>query len=150
MQGSIHLTRATTASGLDAYALYDQITSVPISFQGSRALRAYGALNGFEYSCRDAEKAYLQSKLERENLPHGKKDTETWVALPKAFWPTKWVELGMRKPMVHLILSLPGHPAAGNRWEARMEEVVKKVGFTRAPGWRGVFRTKAESGKWTK
>ena len=57
--------RAYSSSGLDVHDLYDEISSSPITFQGSRALRAYAALKGFVLSSRDATSAYLQAKLQR-------------------------------------------------------------------------------------
>ena len=73
--------RARSASGLDVHNLYDEISSSPITFQGSRTLRAYAALKGFVVSSRDAKSAYLQSLLQRE----GKDDPRTFVALPRQF-----------------------------------------------------------------
>ena len=75
--------RARSASGLDVHALYDEISAAPITFQGSRSLRAYAALKGFTISSRDAKSAYLQSKLRRP----GSNDPRTFVALPRQFWP---------------------------------------------------------------
>ena len=49
--------RARTLSGLDIGALYDEVTASPITFQGSRALRAYAALKGYVISSRDAKSA---------------------------------------------------------------------------------------------
>ena len=105
--------RARSASGLDVHCLYDEISSSPITFQGSRTLRAYAALKGFVISSRDATSAYLQSKLQRD----GKNDPRTFVALPRQYWPPEWDKLGLRRPMVPFIISLYGHPVAGNRWE---------------------------------
>ena len=75
--------RAWAASGLDVNSLYEEISNSPIPMQGSRCLRAYGALKGYIYSSRDAKSAYLQSKLRRP----GSDDPRTFVALPRQFWP---------------------------------------------------------------
>ena len=47
--------RARTSSGLDPHTLYNEISSAPVTFQGSRSCRAVGALKGFVTSTRDAE-----------------------------------------------------------------------------------------------
>ena len=39
---------AKTASGLDPKDLYEALGNAPITFQGSRALRAYAALKGWD------------------------------------------------------------------------------------------------------
>ena len=49
--------RAWTASGLDVNSLYQEVSSSPITFQGSRTLRAYAALKGYEISTRDVKSA---------------------------------------------------------------------------------------------
>lgn len=33
-----------------------------------------------------------------------------------------------------------GHPAAGNRWEGKMDQSVTNCAFEKAPGWKGVYR----------
>ena len=128
--------RAWTASGMDVHSLYQEISASPITFQGSRTLRAYAALMGFVISSRDAKSAYLQSKLRRE----GMNDPRTWVALPRQFWPKEWE--GMIRPMVELDLSLYGHPIAGNRWDGTMDTAAKACAFERAPQWKSVYRQK--------
>ena len=128
--------RARTASGLDAHALYDEISSSPITFQASRTLRAYAALRGFVTSSRDAKSAYLQSRLRRE----GKTDPRTFVAIPRQFWPEEWVKAGMKRPMCPLELSLYGHPVSGNRWEIKMDESVKVEDFRGAPMWKATYK----------
>jgi hypothetical protein len=121
--------RARTSSGLDIQALYDEIAASPITFQGSRQLRAYAALKGFIISSRDAKSAYLQSKLQRP----GSSDPRTFIALPRQFWPEKWVKAGYKRPMCPLDLSLYGHPIAGNRWDGQMTGCVSVCDFEPAP-----------------
>ena len=99
--------RARTSSGLDPHTLYNEISSAPVTFQGSRSCRAAGALRGFITSTRDAETAYLQAELKRKN------SARTFVALPKSFWPKEWEGL-YKQPMVPLRLALFGHPEVGN------------------------------------
>ena len=128
--------RARTSSGLDIQCLYDEISASPITFQGSRAIRAYAALRGFKISSRDAKSAYLQSKLRRP----GTTDPRTFVALPKQFWPAEWTVMKMRRPMVPLDLSLYGHPVAGNRWDGQMTTCVTSAGYEPAPQWKAIFK----------
>ena len=117
--------RARTASGLDVQCLYEEVSASPITFQGSRTLRAYGALKGWVISSRDAKSAYLQSELRRPDSD----DPVTWVALPAQF-----------QPMVELVLSLYGHPVAGNRWDGQMDKSVHKASFQRAQPWKGIYK----------
>ena len=124
---------AWTPSGVDPRALYDEITAVPITFQGSRTLRAYAALMGFEISSRDAKSAYLQSPLQRPGGP------QTWIALPKAYWDESWVGK-YKRPMVRLDLSLYGHPDAGERWDEQMGGCMIKDEYIRAPQWPSIFK----------
>ena len=77
--------RARSSSGLDVHLLSDEVSNSPITFQGSRTLRAWAALKGFIISSRDAESADLQSKLRRE----GSDDPLTSIALPRQVWPEK-------------------------------------------------------------
>ena len=59
---------ARSTSGLDVHALYDEISAAPITFQGSRVIRASATFMVFTLSSRDAKSAYLQSHLRREGL----------------------------------------------------------------------------------
>ena len=45
--------------------------------------------------------------------------------------------------MVLLVLSLYGHPVAGNRWDSQMDESVKSVGFVKAPSWKAIYKQPA-------
>jgi hypothetical protein len=71
--------RARTTSGFSPHALYNEISSAPVTFQAARASRAVGALRGFVGSTRDAEAAFLQAPLKRKD------SARTFVSLPKAF-----------------------------------------------------------------
>ena len=42
--------------------------------------------------------------------------------------------------MVPLILSLYGHPVAGNRWDKKMDASAREVGVVPAPGWKSIYR----------
>ena len=55
------------------------------------------------------------------------------------FWPKEWGEK-YKCPMVPLILSLYGHPRAGNCWEGQMERAVGAVDFEKAPQWKSIYR----------
>jgi hypothetical protein len=104
-------------------------------------LRAYAALKGFVISSRDAKSAYLQRNLKRP----GTNDPTTWIALPKQFQPAGFEKF--KNPVVELVLSLYGHPAAGNRWEGTMDGMVRKVGFQKATQWKAIYKEpKTEAG----
>lgn len=124
---------ARTPSGIDPKALYEEVSAAPITFQGSRTLRAYAALMGYEISSRDAKSAYLQSPLQRPGGP------QTWIALPRAYWDESWVGK-YKRPMVRLDLSLYGHPEAGDRWDEQMGGCMVKDDYTRAPQWPSIFK----------
>jgi hypothetical protein len=124
---------ARTSSGLDAHTLYQEISSAPVTFQNLRA-RAVGALKGFRTSTRDADSAYLQARLDERPTT-----AETWVALPRAFWPAGWGEKYSR-PMVPLVLALFGHPEAGSIWEEHSVKKLLLCNFQSNKEFKSVFR----------
>jgi hypothetical protein len=137
--------RAWSPSALDITALYNEVSAAPVTFQGSRTTRAYGAMMGFINSSRDAKSAYLQSQLRRP----GSNDPTTWIAIPRQYWPAAWHKAGLIRPVVMLVLSLYGHPIAGNRWELQAEKVLIRSGFVKVPQWKAIYqhpKTKATLG----
>ena len=76
----------------------------------------------------DCPQAYVQALLN----PDGK-GPKHFVRLPKKWWPKEWFyEDGSPKysdPVVELLRALYGHPAAGDRWHDKLEDVVLKRQF---------------------
>ena len=87
-------------------AIFEELSPSPATLEASKAVDAFGLLPGNDIQQRDAEQAYVQSKLG---------GTPAWVRLPKDRWPVSWA--GVRDPVCPLIFSLYGHPDAGGYWE---------------------------------
>ena len=62
-------------------AIFNELSSSPATLGASRAVDAYGLIDGHTSSQCDAEQAYVQSRLG---------GTETWVRIPKDRWPAEW------------------------------------------------------------
>ena len=78
----------------------------------------------------DCDKAYTQSVFD---------GPETWVRLPKKWWPEGkgWEKID--DPVCRLVMNLYGHPRAGNGWERHAEAVCKKHPFKPIPEWPSCF-----------
>ena len=74
--------------------------------QAGRAADTYGLMAGNRCEQSDAERAYIQARLDGD---------PTWVRLPKDRWPAAWAK--MHDPVCPLILALYGHPDSGGCWE---------------------------------
>ena len=133
MPHRFHHPRARTASGVDAHALYNDISASPVTMQGTRCVMAYAALSGFSLSSRDVETAYLQASL------RGQGGVETWTALPRSSWPEYWA-CKWKEPMVRLYRALYGHPESGNRWQRRCDEVLTSFEWEILPEWPSIYR----------
>ena len=109
-------------------AIFDELSSSPATLEASKAVDAYGMLEGHDSSQCDAEQAYVQSRL--GGIP-------TWVRLPRDRWPAEWK--GYRRPVVQLKLALYGHPDAGGYWEAHCRDKLEAGGFAPVPDWNSVY-----------
>ena len=79
--------------------------------------------------------------------------TSTVVELHREWWPDSWFTDGARRqihkydrPHCRLLRALYGHPEAGALWEARLDEIMKNLGWFSVPGNGGVHvhaKTKA-------
>ena len=109
-------------------AIFDELSSSPATLEASKAVDAYGLLDGHNSSQCDAEQAYVQSRL--GGIP-------TWVRLPRDRWPAEWKNY--RRPVVQLKLALYGHPDAGGYWEQHCEGHVTSKGFQKIQCWRSCY-----------
>ena len=93
-------------------AIFNELSSSPALLEASKAVDAYGLIDGHTSSQCDAEQAYVQSRLG---------GTETWVRIPKDRWPSEWTGK-FCKPVVLLELALYGHPDAGGYRESHCKD----------------------------
>ena len=110
------------------HAIFEELSSSPATLEASKAVDAYGLIDGNSSSQCDAEQAYVQSKLG---------GTPTWVRIPKERWPPEWEKF--KRPVVRLNLALYGHPDAGGYWESHCNDKLKAGGFEPIPDWNSVY-----------
>ena len=63
---------------------------------------------------------------------------ETYVRLPKAWWPAHWAGK-YEDPLCKLLRALYGHPEAGNDWAEKLCSELQRVGFSEVDGWSSVY-----------
>ena len=110
-------------------AVFNELSSSPATLEASKAVGAYGLIDGHASSQCDAEQAYVQSRLG---------GTETWVIIPNDRWPAEWAGK-FRKPVPMLKLTLYGHPGAGGYWGSHCKERLIAGGFTPVPDWNSMY-----------
>ena len=117
--------------GKEKVTLFEQTASHPSSMCSARCAVAYGCLlpDGVTLQT-DCDKAYTQSLFD---------GPETWVRLPKQWWPKGQGWENIEDPVCRLVYNLYGHPRAGNGWERYAESVCEKHGFEPVPEWPSVF-----------
>lgn len=95
---------------------------------------AIARLPGCSGECSDAAGAYTQATLG---------GPETWVSLPKAWWPPSWFYPdGTPKyndPVCRLVKALYGHPLAGLYWEKHVQKHLIDLGFVQVPSWECLY-----------
>ena len=112
-------------------AIFQELSSSPAGIEAAKIVDMFGLLPGHAIQQSDAEQAYLQAELAGGN-------TETWVRLPKQYWPDSW-KGKYRDPVVPLRLALYGHPDAGGLWEKKCTDVIVSAGFAPVDGWPSLF-----------
>ena len=124
-----------TKTGTSASDLFEETSNAPASFAATRAAIAVAAMQGFNASLRDAETAYLQAVIDTPTR------TPTFVELLREWWPDSWFTDGALRqipkydrPHCRLLRALYGHPEAGALWEARLDEIMIKLGWCSVPG----------------
>ena len=127
-----------TGDGTPPWMLYQEVGATPSSMASAHCALGIGALKGSTFSTRDAEKAYIQSDIDKPGRPR------TWIRLPKFLWPKSWFEKdGTPKyydPVCILRKALYGHPESGPMWDKKMHKVMKDCEFIPVGGGSpGVF-----------
>ena len=122
------------------WAVFNDIGSVPSTMPAARIALACSAVTpGFQTLQSDCIRAYIQALMDS---PDG---VNTYVELPRAWWPTGWLK--MRRPVVKLLRALYGHPRAGDLWHAKLDKTLIKLGFSKHEVWPSVYVLKtAERG----
>ena len=110
--------------------LFDQLRNAPASMEAGRSCIIYGSAEGHDNSCADAEQAYVQCVLV---------GTKTFCRFPKIFWPQSWHDQGFEDPVVELLMSLYGHPRAGDNWHDENERRLISKGWDPIFNWPGCF-----------
>ncbi|CAK0819868.1 unnamed protein product [Prorocentrum cordatum] len=128
-----------TETGTAAVNLYEEVSNSPASFVAIRCTMAAAILKRLSITVRDALQAYLQARINVDGR------IETWVEIPREWWPDSWFEGGDRSkplyvlPVRLLLLALYGHPEAGALWEKKLTQVLLGLGWHSVPSWSGVF-----------
>ena len=119
-----------TRDAFGAKALFQNLSSMPTTFQTLNILLWFGSLVGHVVRICDARKAYLQADLVSPVL--------TWVTLPPELWLPHW--RGFRRPTVLLRKALYGHPEASAHWERHLARIlVEVVGLVPVQGHASCF-----------
>ena len=126
-----------TASGQPAHTLFQEVATTPSTMASARTALGIGALRGNRATIRDAEKAYIQSRIKQPGR------NSTWVSLPKDWWPPEWFDKNglplFKKPVVELILSLYGHPESGALWDKHLKKALVELGYVAVDNNPGVW-----------
>ena len=111
-------------------AIFQEVGSSPATMEASRACDCHGCIDGNDIEQADVEQAYVQALLE---------GPETWVQIPREWWPDSWYNADgtdrYHKPVVQLLRALYGHPDAGTFWERHCNSHCMSVGFVPIPDW---------------
>ena len=112
-------------------ALFSELGSSPATMEAGKVVDAYGSQPGFTAEQADGKQAYTQALM---------KGVDTWVELPRDWWPKDWVGK-YNRPACKLRIALYGHPDSGGLWEIHCERMLVEVGFFMPDpeGWPSVF-----------
>ena len=114
------------------YAIFAESSAIPATMQATRCAIAVYSMRStiLELLQSDCIRAYVQTKLV---------GPKTFIRLPKAWWPKKWLDKGMVDPVCELLLALYGHPRAGDMWHDKIRAVLIRNGFAPEQGWPSVY-----------
>jgi hypothetical protein len=121
-----------TTDGVPAWELFQEVAQAPAAMQTVRGALGIAALRGFEPKVRDATQAFIQSRIDGPDRP------ETWVRLPKQWWPASW-HGKFHDPVVKLRLALYGHPESGALWDKHLAKVLCGLGWQRVESHPGFW-----------
>ena len=121
------------SAGLDVF--FNELTSTPSTFQAERCLlAAHCCQQDTTIQQSDCLKAYIQAELAGE---------DTFVRLPKDWWPAEWFHSDgtprFKQPYVRLVKALYGHPIAGECWHEKFAGALRDLGFQEVEAWPSVF-----------
>lgn len=126
-----------TGDGTPAHELFQEVGATPSNMVSCKTSLCCASAKGHIATQRDAEQAYIQSRIDTPGRP------ETWVRLPRDWWPPSWFNQdGSPKyvdPVCLLEKSLYGHPESGPLWDKKMCGIMKKLGYTKSSTSPGVF-----------
>ena len=105
-------------------AVFNELSSSPATLEASKAVDAYGSIDGHTSSQCHADQTYMYVRTIPPCM-----EAQTWVRIPKGRWPSEWTGK-FRKPVVLLKLALRGHPDAGGYWESHCKDRLVAGGFT--------------------
>ena len=126
-----------TKTGRSPIEVFEDTANSPASLLAIRCALALAILRKWQATIRDAEKAYLQARIDVDPA------VVTLVELPKPWWPDSWFSDAsrtkplFRRPLVRLIKCLYGHPKAGKLWEEHFDKCAQECG--KVEGWPGMF-----------
>eukprot|EP00971_Amphidinium_carterae_P059634 1179298-Amphidinium_carterae.2 len=115
---------------VSASEVFKDVSNTPANMAIARTAIGAGLSVGMHVSLRDVSQAYLQSYIYEEGEP------DTWVVLPRAWWPPEWTNKDgtdkFRCPCCKLCKALYGHPVSGRRWEQRLSQCLLDLGWSRS------------------
>ena len=126
-----------TGDGTPAHELFQEVGATPSNMVSCKMSAGCAAAKGHVMTTRDAEQAYIQSYINTPGRP------ETWVRLPKSWWPPEWFNPDgspkYKDPVCLLEKSLYGHPESGPLWDKKLHVIMKKCGYLVVEASPGVF-----------
>ena len=125
--------RIETDTGRPAHELFTAASIGPNNMVTARTVIALGALKGRTVQVRDAEQAYIQSRIDSDSRP------ATYVRLPKSWRPSSWES--MKDPVCRLQKSLYGHPESGALWETHLAARLVKLHYKRVEVAQGLWES---------
>ena len=129
-KGRIVLAGNLIKTAMGQWALFGEIGAVPSTMSACRALLAAYAIT--------PDACLLQSDCLRAYTQAPMKGEETYIRLPKAWWPSHWVGR-YKDPLCRLLRALYGHPDSGNHWADKLGSELKARNFKEVDGWSSVF-----------
>eukprot|EP00971_Amphidinium_carterae_P305929 6079428-Amphidinium_carterae.1 len=124
---------------VSASEVFKDVSNTPANMAIARTAIGAGWSVGMSVSLCDVSQAYLQSYIYEAGEP------DTWVVLPRAWWPPQWLNRDGRDkykcPCCKLQKALYGRPVSRRRWEQRLSQCLQERGWSRSEG---------NPGTWTK
>eukprot|EP00971_Amphidinium_carterae_P081414 1610790-Amphidinium_carterae.1 len=118
------------SNDVSASEVFRDVSNTPANMSIARAAIGAGLSVNMGVSLRDVSQAYLQSYISEEGEP------DTWVVLPRAWWPPQWFDSKgndrFKCPCCKLQKALYGHPVSGRRWEQKLGQCLTELGWKRS------------------